>query len=289
MTELNKTAKFDGFLEMVPAQKALAPFVTTFVHRDEVVDGGVIRILPELRASVQLRVKDPYWIREQYPSSPWRCVPDISIWAPRHNWGYGYAATHIKVFAFDLTPTAFQVLTDKPVGSFVNCVLDANDFPMFHHEFGSLGVDCFHEWIDRTSHALLNYFEGADPTPSISTEALAILAAGNSGAITKAAEIDGISPRHFRRRFTACFGIGPKRYQRFTRVDRQLRTLHPAPWEQDPFQPAAITFADQPHTIREFQTTIGMTPLEYERRKRFADRTLRSVPEPDVEPPNSKL
>ncbi|MEL7489335.1 MAG: helix-turn-helix domain-containing protein [Pseudomonadota bacterium] len=112
-----------------------------------------------------------------------------------------------------------------------------------------------------------------------------MLATAGGGGVSKAAALEGVSPRQFRRRFVAFFGIGPKQYQRFVRVDRQIRSLHPDPWEHDEFQPAPISFADQPHAIREFRDTIGMTPLQYQQRKSNADRTLRSVSEPKIPPP----
>lgn len=272
-------------LETLRAPEALSPFVTTFVCRDEKVDGSVVRLLPETRSSIQLRLKDPYWIRERGKASPWRRVADISIWGPRRDWGYGYAQSHIKVFAFVLTPVGFRSLLKHSVGSCLNTTLDGSSMETLQEIRATGDTELFHQWANRVSRHLLELFQDADPSPDISAGALAVLASEGGNAVSQAASLEGISSRHFRRRFVETYGIAPKHYQRLLRVDRQIRSLHPAAWEQDPFDPAPISFADQSHLIREFRDTIGMTPLHYMRRKQNGDSTLRSVVEPGIAPP----
>lgn len=282
MNELKKTATRSGAFELFEAPESLSPFVSVFVHRDERVDGCAVRILPEVRSSIQVRLADPYWVRERTDASPWRRTPDISLWAPRHNWGYGYAFSRIRVFAFDLTPAGFQAIVGKPVGPFVDTILDISDYPMLASVLAARDSDSFLEWTERLSKELIVVFRDADPTPAISTRALDMLATGAGGAVTQAAAIEDMSPRQFRRRFASLYGLGPKRYQRIVRVDRQLRHLHPDPWEHDHFHAASISFADQPHAIREFHDTIGMTPRQYQKLKANADGALRAIPEPQV-------
>ena len=96
-----------------------------------------------------------------------------------------------------------------------------------------------------------------------------------------------MSQRHFRRELLRFHGVSPKRWQRAVRVDRTLRQLHAAPWEEDAYaEPAA--FSDQPHAIREFRRFIGATPREYFRSKRTGDLTLRSLPVEGVDPPETQ-
>jgi AraC-like DNA-binding protein len=289
MIELKKTVTRSGAFELFEAPERLSPFVSVFVHRDEHVDGRAVRILPELRSSIQVRLADPYWVRERTDASPWRRAPDISLWAPRHNWGYGYVSSRSKVFACGLTPAGFQAIVGKPVGPFVDTILDISDYPMLSSVVAARQGEGFLEWTERLSKALIVLFRDADPTPAISTRALDMLATSAGGAVTRAAAIEDTSPRQFRRRFASIYGLGPKRYQRIVRVDRQLRRLHPDPWEHDHFHAASISFADQPHAIREFHDTIGMTPRQYQQLKTNADATLRAIPEPQVNAPFTEL
>lgn len=286
MKVLNKTANAGGELKKIAPSAALSPFVDMFVLREEVVDGRAVRILPETRSSVQFRLEDSYWVKERMTSTNWRRVPDISVWGPRHNWGYGYAASHIKIYAFSLTPAGARAVFCDPVSSYVDRVLDVSDLGLLQELKEVELSDCFETWVGCISKILVEFFEDFDPTPPISTNAVSMLATGRGGSVTKAAQLEGISPRQFRRRFTSAYGLGPKQYQRLIRVDRQIRQLHSTPWERDQFESIPVSFADQAHSIREFQEILGMTPMQYWHRKRGADNTIRSTPEPGVLPPD---
>lgn len=282
---MKKSATSPSVLIARAAPAHLLPFVSAFVCREEAVRGEVVRLLPETRMSVQLMLGDPYWIRERDKGAPWRAVPPISLWAPRSDWGYGYAASFVKAYAFALTPAGFAALLGRPVNTLCNQVLDAAVAAGLPDAVRAREGELFESWIDRTVTALGALFARADPKPAISPEALCLLAAEGGGAVAAAAATDGVSLRQFRRRFAVFHGFSPKRYQRAIRVDRMLRQLHPAPWEADPLDPAPIAFTDQPHAIREFRKLTGLTPKAYQRSKAAGDRTLRSLAAPDISPP----
>ena len=61
-----------GALTLVPPPPDLAPALFGFVRRIDPGCGGVVRILPEIRSSLQVHAADPYWVREQAPDAPWR-------------------------------------------------------------------------------------------------------------------------------------------------------------------------------------------------------------------------
>lgn len=263
----------------------LSPFISAFVYRDEAVGGDVVRLLPETRMSVQLMLADPYWIREREAGARWRQLPRISLWAPRSEWAYGYAASHVKVYAFGLTPLGFRSLVSRPANALLNQVFDASIVAGLSGAVCHENAESFEIWIDRISAALGRMFAASNPTPAISDTALNLLASGSGGAVAKAAATDSVSPRQFRRRFAAFHGFSPKHYQRAVRVDRMIKKLHPSTWEDDPYDPEPISFADQPHAIREFREFTGLTPNAYRKAKAQGDRTLRSVSEPCISPP----
>lgn len=257
---------------------ALAPFVSGFVHRDERVDGRAVRLLPDVRTSVQIMLADPYWIRERGEGEAWQRLPRIALWGPRHDWGYGYAAARVTCFAFGLTPAGFRAVTRRPARHWLNRVdgLDASA-PALAVAIDPLDAEPFTEWMARVIPVLEAVFADAAPTPFDWSGVTGILAEEAGGAVRKAADAAGLSERQFRRVFEELSGVAPKRYQRALRVDRMIRQLHPAPWEADAAPDIPIPFADQPHAIREFRALTGLTPADYVRLKTGADRTLRSV------------
>ena len=91
-------------LTLVPPPPDLAPGLFGFVRRIDPGCGGVVRILPEIRSSIQVHAADPYWVREQAPDGPWRQGPRVSLWGPRHDWGWGYARRDVSAYAVGLTP-----------------------------------------------------------------------------------------------------------------------------------------------------------------------------------------
>lgn len=66
-------------LEVEAAPESLAPHVSSFVHRDERDVGGGVRILPELRTSIQIMAGDAYWIRGRAEGSDWGKAPRIGL------------------------------------------------------------------------------------------------------------------------------------------------------------------------------------------------------------------
>lgn len=271
-------AQGSGRLEIHPPPADLAPFVSGFVHRDERVDGRAVRLLPDVRTSVQIMLGDPYWIRERGEGEAWQRLPRIALWGPRHDWGYGYAASRVTCFAFGLTPAGFRVVAGDKAGIWLNRVGDLKAIKSaLASTLDPRAGEAFDSWRERIVPVLQGAFAGAPNAPFEWQGITAILAEEHSGAVQKAAAASGLSERQFRRVFEELSGVTPKRYQRALRVDRMIRQLHPAPWEHDADADIPIPFADQPHAIREFRALTGLTPAQYVRLKAQGDRTLRSV------------
>ena len=275
---MNKPDTAAGELRSNAPPEDLSPFVSLYVSRRETVDGTIVRLLPELRQSVQICLQDAYWVREQDEGARWRRCPPIALWMPRTRWGYGYVARRVAVFAIGLTPVGLKAVLGHRASVDPNTVLDVG----WHAALRGIASDAvagdFDTWCVSASDALRQVFAEADPNPGVSDKALAVLATDGAGAVDKAARSMQLSTRQFRRRFHEWYGASPKQYQRLIRVDRMLRQLHPRAWETDQFPGVPVPYSDQPHAIREFKLVTGVTPSVYLAQKRVGDRTLRSLP-----------
>lgn len=284
---MNKTVISSGTLTRRSPPPELAKHVIAFVHRDEDPGRQLVRVLPEVRASIQIMTAEPYWLRDAAVGASWRRLPRIALWGPRYHWCYGYAAGHIYAHAIGLNAAALRALSPKPAAALVDQVLDLS---ALHGELAA-ALDPqanapFDAWRIDATKALLAFFETRPLAPDPIEPTLPILATAESKAVALAAAHAGLSERQYRRVFARSYGVSPKRYQRAVRVDRMIRQLHDAPWEHDAFHETPIAFADQPHAIREFRSVTGLTPSEYVRIKRRGGATLRSVPTTDVSPPD---
>lgn len=278
MAPASAPADARGALTVAPPPLDLRQAVTGFIRRIDPDCGGVVRILPDVRISLQVQAADPYWIGEQEAGRDWRIVPRVSLWGPRHTWGWGYAQRDISAFAVSLTTAGAAALIRAPTSTLVNETLPVADLePALSVALDARPDEEFDAWIARATQALREAFRNRPLARDPVAESLPILAVADGDVTAQAAAACGLSERHYRRVFRQFHGASPKLYQRLLRVDRKLRELHARPWETDPWEDVPIPFADQPHLIREFQALTGMTPRAYARAKAAGDATLRSV------------
>jgi AraC-like DNA-binding protein len=267
-----------GLLVFEPPPPRLAAQLFGFVHRDDPYGGSVVRVLPEVRASIQIMIEDPYWLRDRDQAAPWTQLPKVALWGPRHQWCYGYAARHIRCYAVGLTVAGLRAVSGRAASALLNKVaaLDVLQ-PELTRTLEPVSSEPFGAWRERAIATLTSFFDNAPPLRDPIAPTLEFLATAEGGAIAEAARLAGLSERQFRRAFHDLYGVSPKRYQRAVRVDRMIRMLHTAPWEPDLFNASPLPFADQPHAVREFRAMTGITPGHYVQAKRLGDSTLRSV------------
>ncbi len=128
----------------------------------------------------------------------------------------------------------------------------------------------------RTLTALL---PGARPLDGVAvTAARRVMATGGEVPIAALAQASGLSPRQFRRRFTAAVGLSPKELARIWRLRRcalaalEASSSEAARWAE---LAAAHGFADQAHLVREFRHLLGLPPTAFARQfARIAHRDL---------------
>jgi AraC-like DNA-binding protein len=261
----------------------LAAQVFGFVCRDDLQGGQVVRLLPEVRMSIQIFLADSYFLREQSVNAQWQEVPRIGLWGPRYRWAHGFAQRHIRVYAIGLTPLGLRALWPGSVTALLNRVVDLGDsHALLAAQLAPTPAETFATWQIRAAGHLHDYLRSRLQHIDPLSTALSVLATGEGRSVADAAAVAGWSERQFRRVFAQRMGVSPKHYQRAVRVDRMLKQLHTHAWEGDEFADQPIAFADQPHAIREFRTMTGLTPGQYLRAKHQGDATLRSVPVHDV-------
>jgi AraC-like DNA-binding protein len=73
----------------------------------------------------------------------------------------------------------------------------------------------------------------------------------------------GLGLRQFQRRFKAITGIGPKRFQRLTRLYKLVRSSALSPSARYLGDALDLGFYDQPHVIHEFQDLTGAAPRAF--------------------------
>lgn len=278
------TAAAPGSLVRLDPPAGLSAFVHAFVHRDDPAGGGVMRLLPELRSSIQVTLGDRYWTRPREEDT-WQPSPIVALWGPKFRPGYGYARCRIRVHAIGLTSCGLRALTGAPVDALTERIVDLAQIDAE----GAAALspypgDSPERWRERACEWLRARFRHASHEDPLAP-GLALLSTSDGDAVAQAARACGLSERQFRRQFAAWHGCTPKTWQRIARVDRMLRSLHAAPWEDDPWAPFPIAFADQPHAIREFRALTGITPRAYWLAKRAGDATLRSLRAEDVPGP----
>jgi AraC-like DNA-binding protein len=271
----------------VKPSPAVAPWLSPFVYRYDAHCGHVVHELPLLIPTVQIMLADDYWLRERDANAKWAPVPRIAFWGPRITWGYGYARRVVRAFSFALTPRGFDDLIGRPMETLIDRVVDVADLrPDLAAELQRIVARGGPEdWIRETTDLVLRM---VDTTPAPTNElddTIHHLADEEGDAVARASKAAGLGDRQYRRLFRMRYGLSPRLYRRVLRVDRLMRRIHPAPWHKDEHA-TDLTFADQPHMIREFKALTGVTPGEYVRSKRDNnDRTIRSFITTRVAPP----
>lgn len=117
---------------------------------------------------------------------------------------------------------------------------------------------------------VLGRFLGARLRPAradVEAALVRLVRSGGRSSIERVAHDVSLDVRTFRRHCEQRLGISPKRLARLVRFDRAVGALsgrRQVPWAEFA---AAHGFYDQGHLIREFRSLLGLTPVEFLRRR----------------------
>ncbi|MGE0728483.1 MAG: helix-turn-helix domain-containing protein [Acidimicrobiia bacterium] len=90
-----------------------------------------------------------------------------------------------------------------------------------------------------------------------------LLARRGHVGVAEAAAAAGLGQRHFRTKFRAAFGLGPKQAARLMRHEAARRAIEAEPTKPLSALAADLGYADQAHLAREFRGLSGLTPTEW--------------------------
>lgn len=112
-----------------------------------------------------------------------------------------------------------------------------------------------------------------------------------AGPVGQLAQRAGVNERTLRQQFQAALGVSPKRMLRIARLNRAMRALNPLGWGDPEITDVRLEFFDDAHFHNEFRSLTGMTPREFQRRKRESGGALNYslLGRPAIEPPGAKL
>lgn len=112
--------------------------------------------------------------------------------------------------------------------------------------------------------ALARRAASAEPDPTVGP-AVAWLERSRHAAVAELSDFLGISPRQFRRRFTAAVGVSPQTYHGIARVRRFLSLAGRRPAAERALDALALEagYADQAHLSREFRRFTGLSPSRH--------------------------
>ena len=186
---MNKSAT-PATLTLQNAPPDLGRYIAGFVHRDDAEAGEVVRVLPEVRASIQIMLADPYWLRPAELGGVWGQLPRVALWGPKYAWCYGYARRHIKAYAVGLTAAGLRAIITRPAFNVLDQVLPLDTF---NSDLAKLldpdDGQNFDDWRNSATEALRALFASSPPIIDPVTPALAFLATAETNAVLKGAEI----------------------------------------------------------------------------------------------------
>ena len=177
-------------------------------------------------------------------------------------------------FSISLQPAAFQRLFHLPVQPFLNRAIDAcevlgPDVAALHERLR--GAPTAAAMVRAAESFLLRRVPAAAPLHPAAIAAAAIASSGGRLSVRGAADVAGLSERHFERCFAEWVGVTPKLFARIARLNYVLRAKSRRPdltW-------AAISsdagYFDQTHLVKDFKAMTGEAPGLFLRRAAAAD------------------
>lgn len=270
-----------------PADEEVRRFVTGFVERRDCAKLGSALELPLAVPQVQVMLGAAYRIES---GGRMRSLPRAALWGSSPRVRRAEPSGRLHAFVAVLTFRGAALLLGSAPRQIVGDVLDLEglasvdgsrllprlaDAPEF-----AARAEIFQDLMRR----LASMSAGPGDSPILGL-AGAISGHRVTASVADLARAAGLSERTLYNRFQRGIGISPKRLLRLARLNRLLRTLHPAPWGETPPVDPLVEFFDQAHMHREFLRLTGLTPSGFAAAKaRTGDRLVHSFLSPMPEP-----
>jgi AraC-like DNA-binding protein len=260
-----------------PADPDLRPFVTIFLERRDCEPLGPALEFPLAVPQVQVMLGAGYRVEA---SGLMRPTPRSALWGSCADVRRAAPAGRLHAFVAVLTFRGAALLLGEAPRPIVGKVLDLETLATFAASkladrlvvapAFSARVELFQELLRGLAAGRREAADGPilDLSAAIADHRL-------SGSVADVARAAGLSERTLYNRLQRGIGLSPKRLLRLARLNRLLRSLHPAPWGARPPLDPLVEFFDQAHMHREFTHLTGLTPRAFAAAKaRTGDRLV---------------
>ncbi len=264
-------------LRYQPAPPDVRPWAVGFVERRDAEPDGVALELPVHHALAQFMLDADYAMHDPHDAALSGIAPRAGLWGPASRTRVGQARGRLHVFVAILTARGARAVSGAPLAALVDRRLDLE----------AVGGASARRWGERLREAA-----SFEARTALACRWLAEAAAGEPvtddagglidgiaehrlrGPVAALSKLGGVGPRTLHERFTRQAGWPPKTWLRVTRLQRVLRTAHPAPWGQAGAEDARLEFTDEAHLARDFRDLTGLTLASWRRMKRSSGDPL---------------
>lgn len=267
-------------LSWQPAAPDVRRFVTGFVERHDAAPLGAALEFPLAPPQVQIMLGARYQVEAR---GRMRSTPRASLWGSSTHVRRAAPRGRLHAFVAVLTFRGAALLLGSHPRQIVGGVLDLEalascarsglvDRLMSASAFRGR-VETFQDFLRRLA---CQATAGAGESRLLDLSS-AIADHRVTGTVAEIARAAGLGERTLYNRFQREVGISPKRLLRLARLNRLLRSLHPAPWGGKPADDPLLEFFDQAHMHHEFVDLTSLTPRAFAAAKaRTGDRLVHS-------------
>jgi AraC-like DNA-binding protein len=259
-----------------PADEDLRPFLAGVVERRDGVPIGPSLELPLGRPLLHVTLGADYSFAED---GGFEAMPHLCLWGfnaeTRVTRPEGRLHALVAVLTFRgaalLAPDA-SLRANGTRLDLVNCLGD--DGARLLHR-----LRCAHQFSERCA-ILQTHFRDLTRLGEIRSTSYVLdladrmVSSHEPGSVAAIARQISVNERSLRNHFRAWLGVSPKRMLRIARLNRAMRALHPLAWGEAEHDDVRLEFFDDAHFHNEFRLLTGLTPREFQDRKRASGDTL---------------
>jgi AraC-like DNA-binding protein len=248
----------------------LRPFLTGLVERCDLVSIGLSLELPVARPFLHVTLGADYSFARDGRFEP---MPHLSLWGFNAQTRVTRPEGRLHAFVAVLTFRGADLLAPGAALTANGKCLDLSD------HLGDDGARLLHrlrsarQFSERCAILQTHFRDLAGSAEARRTSYVHDIAdriASNhlTNSVAAIARHVGVNERSLRNHFRARLGVSPKRMLRIARLNRAVRALHPLGWGEREHRDVRLEFFDDAHFHNEFRLLTGLTPREFQSRKR---------------------